>query len=454
MNFFIISFFFFSFIQIIETLDYGGDEIEQSMASVQGIDHLTSSIFARLFPSNSSSIDLHDLGITTIESNTFEDYSYPIYTVILSSNSLSQLPSNIFKRIGQSLMHLSLQHNRFESLSDNYFLRRLRQLRTLDLSYNRISELFIQDFLGLKHLNTLILRDNRINYLSYGTFTYCRTITTLDLSNNQISMIDSNAFLFLKNLKVLLLSNNPLGQRVLTSSLLKPLRNLQFLDLESTQLDDLPSFLFVSNQRLRSVKLRENSFHKSASLHQTFCHANSLVEIDFVSANIRSLNTCSYYHIPSLRRLYLMNNPLDCSCDLFSLKYGDIYRLLLKSDHGLDTRHGNIENYLNRWITRLELRRHLEKAYERGDFHRFPIDLSSFARCSTPNRWAGHEIENITGIYKQCRRHWLSMEETCRDYCQISNHSTTTVRSPSSPTLQLNSFVFLLSISILTTSDI
>lgn len=435
----------------VRTIDDGFDISDFFFSAVN---HLTSSIFAELFSSNSSSIDLHDLGIITIESNTFEDYPYPIHTMILSSNSLSQLPSNIFKRFGQSLMHLNLQHNRFESLSDNYFLRRLRQLRTLDLSYNRISELFIQDFLGLKHLNTLILRENRINYLSYGIFTYCRMITTLDLSNNQISLIDSNAFLFLKNLKVLILSNNPLSQRVLTSFLLKPLRNLQFLDLESTQLESLPPFLFVSNQRLQSIKLRGNSFDKSSPLRQTFCHANSLVEIDLVSTNIRSLDTCSYHHIPSLRRLYLMNNPLDCSCDLFSLKYGDIYRLLLENDHGLDTRYGNIENYLNRWITRLELRRHLEKAYERGDIHRFPIDLSPFARCSTPKRWTGYEIENITGIYKQCRRHWLSIEEKCRDYCQISNHSITTVRSLSSPTFQLNPLVVFLSISFLTTSDI
>ena len=40
--------------------------------------------------------------------------------------------------------------------------------------------------------------------------------------------------------------------------------------------------------------------------------------------------------IPSLRRLYLMNNPLDCTCDLFYLKYGDVYRILSIEENQFD----------------------------------------------------------------------------------------------------------------------
>ncbi|UJR13490.1 hypothetical protein I4U23_000504 [Adineta vaga] len=389
-------------------------------SNTQSFHHFNSTIFDRLYSGNQSflSIDLHDLGIKTIESDTFVNYPLSVHTIILSSNHLSSLPRNLFKSFSKTLFNLNLQNNQFESLSENSFLRSLKQLHTLDLSQNHLHELFIQDFLGLKHLNTLILRQNRITYLSYGIFTYCHQITTLDLSDNQISIIDSNAFLILKNLKILLLNNNPLGQRSLTNNLLKPLKNLQYLDLENTQLENLPSFLFLFNQQLKSIKLRGNYFRNentSLPLKQTFCGVKSLVEIDLVSSNIHSLDICTYYHISSLRQLYLMNNPLDCTCDLFYLKYGDIYRLLLGNKNDF-----NQQNYLNDWITRIELRRHLEKAYERGDFHRFPIDLSAFARCKTPKEWKGYEINNITGIYQQCRHQWSIIEEKCRNYYESS----------------------------------
>ena len=113
----------------------------------------------------------------------------------------------------------------------------MEQLRVLDLSKNQLNELTKQDFTGLRRLETLILRQNKLTYLSYAIFSRCRTITTLDLSDNNLSIIDSHAFRSLYRLKILLLSNNPLGQRSITNYLMKPLKNLQYLDLENTQLE-------------------------------------------------------------------------------------------------------------------------------------------------------------------------------------------------------------------------
>jgi hypothetical protein len=111
-----------------------------------------------------------------------------------------------------------------------------------------------------------------------------------------------------------------------------------------------------------------------------------------------------------------MNNPLDCTCDLLYLKYGDIHRILSVDDQ--------TDIYLNRWISRPELRRYLEKTFRNGDLSRLPIDLSSFARCTTPKKWYGYEINNITGIYSQCRYRWLTIENECRNYCELKTSSS------------------------------
>ncbi|CAF2335238.1 unnamed protein product [Rotaria sp. Silwood2] len=466
-----IIYFLVIFIRIRITLEYNDDyDIEQQMVAEsfipisEPIHHLSSSIFDLLSQSNISltsflftdqTINLDSLGISTIDPNTFINYRIPVTTIILASNYLSYLPNNVFQPFSSTLLNLNLHRNRFRSLLNNYFLRHLEQLRTLDLSKNQLYELHKQDFTDLRRLEILILRENKLTSLSNAVFSRCRTITTLDLSDNEISIVDSNAFLSLYRLKILLLSNNPLGQRSLTNQLMEPLKNLEYLDLENTELNNLSSFLFISNQHLRSIKLRRNNFQTMMndsyhSLQRTFCRAHSLIEIDLVSTHLRSLDVCTYDQIPSLRRLYLMNNPLHCTCDLFYLKYGDIYRVLLTDGNGIDRVHTDIDTYLDRWISRPELRRHLDKAHARGDFYRLPIELSLFARCATPKQWFGREIGNITGIFTQCQQRWSYIQKECQNYCQLDKEieiSMTTMKNISSGSIQFNlSFVRLYSI--------
>jgi hypothetical protein len=139
-----------------------------------------------------------------------------------------------------------------------------------------------------------------------------------------------------------------------------------------------------------------------------------------------------------------MNNPLHCSCDLFYLKYGDIYRVLLTDGNGFDRIHTDIDSYLDRWISRPELRRHLEKSNARGDFHRLPIELSLFARCATPKQWSGREIGNITGIFAQCQQRWSYIEQECQNYCQLNNEidTSTIIMNSSSSRSIIDSIVF------------
>ncbi|CAF3640082.1 unnamed protein product, partial [Rotaria sp. Silwood2] len=77
---------------------------------------------------------------------------------------------------------------------------------------------------------------------------------------------------------------------------------------------------------------------------------------------------------------------------------------------------------LNHWIKRPELRRHLEYAFTRGDIQRLPIELSLFARCTTPKQWNGYDIDNITNIYNQCKYRWINIEKQCQNYCLFNNY--------------------------------
>ncbi|CAF4271177.1 unnamed protein product, partial [Rotaria sordida] len=265
---------------------------------------LSASLFDSLLSSNISInsniykdkiINLDGFDIKSIEWNTFMNLNKPVRTIILSSNCLSYLPNKIFEEFSKNLINLNLQKNEFNSLNNNYFLRYLEELRLLDLSKNKINEIFKEDFNGLKRLNTLILRENKISKLSSNLFINCRKLRTLDLSDNNISIIDSNTFNLLNKLKILLLNNNPLREYLLTNYLLKPLINLEYIDLENTQLKNLLPFLFISNKKLKSIKLRRNFFqnqiysNSNSTLTKTFCGANSLIEIDLVNTNINTL---------------------------------------------------------------------------------------------------------------------------------------------------------------------
>ncbi|CAF1272798.1 unnamed protein product [Rotaria sp. Silwood1] len=398
-------------------------------------------------------INLHGFGIKSIEWNTFINYNKSIRTIILSSNYLSYIPNKIFSNFNKTLINLNLQDNELNCLNNNNFLRYLKNLRLLDISKNKINKIISENFYGLKRLDTLILRENKINSLSNNLFIYCQKLRTLDLSDNNISYIDINTFYLLNNLKILLLNNNPLGEYILTNKLFKSLKHLEYIDLENSQIKNLLPFLFISNNNLKSIKLRRNFFtinqynlylNSNMILKQTFCGTKSLIEIDLVNTNLKTLDICTYHQIPTLRRLYLMNNPLDCTCDLFYLKYGDIYRLLINHLNNSDQINQNMDIYLNHWISRPELRRHLENAFIRGDIQRLPIELSLFARCQTPKQYNGYEIDNITGIYNQCIYRWIDIEQQCKNYCLFNHHIENYFITNNSILLQYKLFIILL----------
>lgn len=385
------------------------------------IPHLTSEIFDSFASSIDETIDLEHLGIETLDADTFQNCLYPIKTLVLSLNSLSSLPNDVFQPISSTLVNLNLRNNQFNS---NFFLINLPRLRVLDLSSNRLTSLSADQFKGLDQLETLILHKNHLMSLSSDNFRFCRNLTLLDLSDNQIIDVHPQSFNRLTHLKVLLFNNNPLGRYFpLSKQIFRPLVDLEYLDFENVELNSLEPFFFVSNQQLRTIKLRRNNFPFKSDLKQTFCSLQSIFEIDLVQTSIQTLDLCTFHQLPSLRRLYLMNNPLDCNCDLFYLRYGDLYRLLSRLDWFDNDFH------LNRWINQHQLRKYLELSYENGDLKRLPIDLSTLARCSSPNRWANYELNNITGIYQFCRKRWFDIDRQCENYCQITDNGSVSSKS-------------------------
>ena len=142
--------------------------------------------------------------------------------------------------------------------------------------------------LGIKH----------IEYDTFGIKCCQNTLESLDLSNNKLTRFDSNQLVNLKRLERLDLSNN----------------NLQFSDAN-----------FANNKNLRAINLSGNQlqylpfrlFDKLTELESVDLSNNHLQTVDSCTFNRIQMSPISRQYNPA--RVSMLNNPLECECDLFYL---------------------------------------------------------------------------------------------------------------------------------------
>ncbi|KAK6985397.1 TLR cluster1 member 2 [Biomphalaria glabrata] len=110
--------------------------------------------------------------------------------------------------------------------------------------------------------DVIFLNDNLLTRLANLTFSHLIHLTYLDLSNNEISQIDLLAFDGLTSLRYLSLRYNVISFKAVSPNILKPLNNLQQLDLIQQPIAekcDVPIWIFQSLNLLRSLAVGTNS---------------------------------------------------------------------------------------------------------------------------------------------------------------------------------------------------
>ncbi|XP_029911624.1 amphoterin-induced protein 1 [Myripristis murdjan] len=167
----------------------------------------------------------------------------------------------------------------------------------LDLSYNDITGLRAEwTPIKLAKLHNLLLSHNGLHFLSSEAFTNVKQLRYLDLSSNSLRQLDEFIFEPLVNLEVLLLYNNHISQ--IDRSAFVGMLNLQKLYLSQNQISRFPLELVKDKSRLEKLSLLDVSSNKLKIL--------PIDELQVLPAWIKN-------------GLYFHNNPLLCTCDLYSL---------------------------------------------------------------------------------------------------------------------------------------
>lgn len=167
----------------------------------------------------------------------------------------------------------------------------------LDLSYNNLQRLK-SDWteVRLPNLHNLLASHNSMTFLSSQAFIYVKHLRYLDLSSNNLQQLDEFVFEPLVYLEVLLLYNNKITTIDRTAFI--TMINLQKLYLSQNKMSRFPLELVREKSRLDKLSLLDISSNRIAVL--------PIDELRVLPAYIRN-------------GLYFHNNPLHCSCELYTL---------------------------------------------------------------------------------------------------------------------------------------
>ncbi|XP_031681042.1 amphoterin-induced protein 1 isoform X1 [Oncorhynchus kisutch] len=172
-----------------------------------------------------------------------------------------------------------------------------RYTAVLDLSFNQISKLKAEwTPVKLSKLHSLLLSHNGLTFLSSEAFLYVTWLRYLDLSSNGLKILEEFIFEPLEHLEVLLLYNNHISQ--IDRTAFSGLNSLQKLYLSQNQVKRFPLELVKERNRLEKLTLLDVSTNRIKLL--------PIQELQVLPAWIKN-------------GLYFHNNPLPCSCELYSM---------------------------------------------------------------------------------------------------------------------------------------
>jgi Leucine-rich repeat (LRR) protein len=222
----------------------------------------------------------------------------------LSNNKLEVLNLDMFSN-NVKLRNIDLSNNKLTSL-DQSISKPLLSLEKLDLSHNRLEVLNLDMFSSNVKLGNINLSNNKLSKLRAKlvnnvtshidlSSTHLKNISALrkligmnilDLSNNKYVIIELDDFSEMAQLKILTLSNVNLQHKLKNNyQFLKPLCQLEELNLRSNKLTSLNQFPFLPN------------------LQTLFVDSNKISELD-----VNALKA----QLPKLVNIHIEDNPHKC----------------------------------------------------------------------------------------------------------------------------------------------
>ncbi|XP_049876321.1 protein artichoke-like [Pectinophora gossypiella] len=263
-------------------------------------------------------LDLRRVQAIYVGPYAFDPSKFPnLKALFLGGNNL---PGIHQKHLSTQLLLLDLSNNKgthatvFYEIDRDTFVQSTK-LRILNLAYNKIKSIFDYTFRGLEKLKLLNLENGTIFFIGEGTFKSTKQLEVLNLANNPLTANqnltcaqfeglnylrifilkncgvkrfndDDNLFEMMPNLTHLILRNNQLFY--ITAETLKPLKNLQVLDLSENLLISWWRPLFLaSGVKPQQLLLTNNKIsHFSISMIEDISYlleeSNSSTEIDLM----------------------------------------------------------------------------------------------------------------------------------------------------------------------------
>ncbi|CAG9797587.1 unnamed protein product [Chironomus riparius] len=259
-------------------------------------------------------LDLSSNKITDLSksSDVFNNLSQ-LTVLDLSNNTINDIPRHIFYALG-NLIQLNMANNKLFVLPYQAF-ESMMSVEIIDLSNNLLVSFLDNFFIHNFNLKVLHLQNNRLHGINKNSLYGLKELHTLDLSNNKIIHIDRNAFDTLDGLKYLNLSNN--GIEELSHIVFLQLKQLKTIDLSFNHLYNLPLGIFANQHQLIEIFMDNTKIQK---LSNWISRTNSNVTVSKEvlknlkylslrnSTNLKSVESCFFYNLPSVEKLYITNS--------------------------------------------------------------------------------------------------------------------------------------------------
>lgn len=259
-----------------------------------------------------------------------------------------------------NLEHLSLEYNGIKDIPPFAFYG-TPNIKSLSLSHNEIFDMNYRSLAGLLELQLLDLSHNIIGTLSEQTFPPFPNLDIIDLSHNPIRNLFPSIFGVMNNTEVLYIGVDDVPLEFNAAKPFESLEKLIYLEIPNLYVQKLDESIFSSLHKLEILKIHRGNIPfvefdtfskllKLRELHLSNCKIEEismdtffgakLLEIVDLSHNLLKnippglfddqhelkeiyLNDNKLTYLPfdifklnSLKMVYLVDNPWDCTCDL------------------------------------------------------------------------------------------------------------------------------------------